>query len=578
MNALFNVGACECRPVLSVTFIPAINTNLVIHITMSLHRAQVALDVPDSNCLKHGNKLVLHFCKTCNESGCSKCMQTKHRNHDWCDIEDIEDQKQKELEKDVNILENNILPKLNEKREQAVKEADLDKSEIDRQADAMKTVIDKYRELLKSKVDSTRSSDTGSAAMIADLDRDIADIQQIIRNSKKSIAIQAKSEIVQGSENVKVVIAEVDKSLAEMGRRTVGNFRSGEIDTQVLQRMFGDMESEDDLSSDFDDMKLSSPLRDVTVEVKNIIAFGSKAMRICPLSNQTWVNESASGKIVRMNIHGKPKSNIILVSSDFQGVSRSNSGDIYMCFSHTGWISRLTTDRRVKDIVNIKPLHPISLCVTQSGDILVALVDVLIKDFDKCEHTYIARLDNLGREKQRIQFEKDGQTPLYQYTTYVEENRNGDIIVLDKLSELKSRLYISDRRGVPKHSYNGTSKLYKYDFYPVSVCCDDQCRIIVADINNSALHLLNARGELLQLLMTEKDGLVHPYSLGLCDGLLWIGTTEGKVIVAEYKQVHGDDNTPKVYLLKHFFWYQDSNLLITRCNVFRQKMHKVRTN
>ena len=57
----------------------------------------------------------------------------------------------------------------------------------------------------------------------------------------------------------------------------------------------------------------------------------------------------------------------------------------------------------------------------------------------------------------------------------------------------------------------------------------------MADLSNDALHLLNARGELLQLLMTKKDGLVAPYSLGLYGSLLWIGTDEGKVIVAEYK-------------------------------------------
>ena len=503
---------------------------------MSLHRAQVALDVPDSNCLKHGNKLVLHFCKTCGESGCSKCMQTKHKVHDWCDIEDIEDQKQKELEKDVNILENNILPKLNEKREQAVKEVDLDKSEIDRQADAMKTIIDKYRELLKSKVDSTRSSDTGSAAMIADLDRDIADIQQIIRNSKKSIAIQAKSEIVQGSENVKVVIAEVDRSLAEMDRRTVTCFRRGEIDTHVLQRMFGSMESEDALAAVLNDIKLSSPLHDVTVQVKYIIPFGTDIMEVCAVRNEAWIHERFSEKVVRINIHGKHKKYVKIPATP-QNISLHKSGKsyIYMCFYDSGWISRLTPDHRVKDIINTMPLRPHGLCVTQSGDILVALVDVQIKDFDKCKQTYIARIDNLCREKQRIQFEKDGQTRLFQYTFYVNENRNGDILVVDMIGEFERRLYISNSKGDIKHSYNGTSQLGQ-KFNPVSLCCDDQCRIIVADLNNSVLHLLNPRGELLQLLMTEEDGLVHPYSLGLCDGLLWVGTMKGKVIVAEYRQ------------------------------------------
>ena len=217
-----------------------------------------------------------------------------------------------------------------------------------------------------------------------------------------------------------------------------------------------------------------------------------------------------------------------------QVFSRDKLGNVYMCNFNNKWISVLTPEHRVVDIVNAAPLHPNSLVVTQSGDILVALVDVRTSVFDKCKQTYIARLDNLGREKERIQFENDGQTRLFRYTVHVNENKNGDILVSDKIGEYKGRLYILNNKGKVKHSYNGSSKLKDPDFDPTSVCCDDQCRIIVADLNNSALHLLNAKGELLQLLMTEKDGLVHPYSLGLCDGLLWIGTFEGKVIVAEY--------------------------------------------
>ena len=183
-----------------------------------------------------------------------------------------------------------------------------------------------------------------------------------------------------------------------------------------------------------------------------------------------------------------------------------------------------------------KPRHsiPYSICATQSGDILVVLVDVWPKDFDKCKQTYITRLDSLGREKQRIQFEEDGKTRLFQYAIYVHENKNADIVVLDHITKTKGRLYIVSDKNEIKHSYNGTSLLNNNTFKPVSVCFDDQCRIIVADLNNDAIHLLNTRGELLQLLMTDKDGLVHPYSLGLCDGLLWIGTEYGKVIVAEY--------------------------------------------
>ena len=211
------------------------------------------------------------------------------------------------------------------------------------------------------------------------------------------------------------------------------------------------------------------------------------------------------------------------------------TNNVYLCFADTGWISRLTPDHRVVNIVNTGSLRPISICVTQSGDILSALVDVSIQDFDECKQTYIARLDSMGKEKQRIQFEDDGHTRLFQYGYFVDENKNGDIVVLNKVGEKRGNVYILDKNGYVKHSYNGTSQLDEDDFLPATVCCDHQCRIIVADKYNSALHLLNPKGELLRLLMTEKDGLVRPYSLGLSDGMLWVGTYEGKVIVAEYK-------------------------------------------
>ena len=349
---------------------------------MSRHRAQVALDVPDSTCLKHGNKLVVHFCKTCGESGCSKCMQTKHRNHDWCDIDDISDEKQKDLEKNINILEKRTLPKLKERIKAAERE-NIAKYEIDRQTDAMISLIKKYGTHLKSKVDSTLASNRESADIKASFDQDIVAIEQVIRNSKKSIAIQAKSEIVQGNENVKVVIAEVDKSLAEMDRRAVTCFRRREIDSLVLQRMFGDLESEHEIVSDFDDMNMTRT-RDVTVKVTNNLTVGKNIIRLCPIGNHAWIHE-IDGNLILINKNGKETAHIQSVYP--QDMALDKTVTVYMCFVRTDWISRMAPDRRLVDLVNFKPLMPLSLCITQSGDILVALVDVGMKDFDKCKRT-----------------------------------------------------------------------------------------------------------------------------------------------------------------------------------------------
>ena len=292
--------------------------------------------------------------------------------------------------------------------------------------------------------------------------------------------------------------------------------------------MFDDVESYD--------KDLSGRLRDVTIKGKTNLTIGTKPIRVCPVGQQVWVHEQSfedDNHLKRISVDGKEIKHIKSIFPQDMYLDKTNN--VYLCFADTGWISRLTPDHRVVNIVNTGTMRPISICVTQSGDILSALVDVSIQDFEECKQTYIARMDSMGKEKQRIQFEEDGHTRLFQYGYFVDENKNGDIVVLNKVGEKRGQLIILDQKGYAKHYYNGTSQLDEDDFLPATVCCDNQCRIIVADKYNSALHLLNPRGELLRLLMTEKDGLVRPYSLGLSDGLLWVGTYEGKVIVAEYK-------------------------------------------
>ena len=79
-------------------------------------------------------------------------MQSKHKLHDWFDFEDILEEKPKELEKNINILEAETLPKLKDKRKRADEGENIDKNEIDRQTNAMITLIKKYGEHLKSKI------------------------------------------------------------------------------------------------------------------------------------------------------------------------------------------------------------------------------------------------------------------------------------------------------------------------------------------------------------------------------------------------------------------------------------------
>ena len=303
-----------------------------------------------------------------------------------------------------------------------------------------------------------------------------------------------------------------------MDQSTVTCFRRGEIDTRVLQRMLGDVEQ----------INILQKSCDVTIKVINTMTIGKDIIKVCPVDKYVWKYEAASAKLSLMDTDGKILQTIDTMK--IQSLSPDKLGNVHMSDFQKKRITLMTNEHSLVEITSTAPLYPQSFCVTHSGDILVALVDVSISDFGKSKQTYIARLNNQGNEKQRIQFQEDNQTKLFNYAFYVHENKNADIVVLDQITRNKARLHIVSNKGNLKHSYNGTSQY----FTPVSVCSDDQCRIIVSDVMNNALHLLNERAELLQLLMTEKDGLIQPYSLGMCDGLLWIGTRKGKLIVAEY--------------------------------------------
>ena len=134
--------------------------------------------------------------------------------------------------------------------------------------------------------------------MIGNLDHNIADVEHIIRNSKKSIAIQAKPEIVQGNETVKVAIAEVRKSLVEIEQCPSRCFCRGDIDSQVLQRMFGEV------YSGFNCMATNVALVDVTLKVKNIISVGTHTARVCPVGRKAWVMGRTLKNIVLMDVSG----------------------------------------------------------------------------------------------------------------------------------------------------------------------------------------------------------------------------------------------------------------------------------
>ena len=490
---------------------------------MSLRRAQVVVDIPKNKCLKHGAYVVRHYCKQCTECGCQKCMQTKHKSHNWCDIGDVASEKEKELLSNIDILESTKLPELREIKHQIQKRNDAEC--IDRRAELMIDEINEYRKLLKSK-DAVSNTNQKMKSYLSDCDTDIEDLEQLIRTSRRCIAMKSKPEIVQGNENLKIALSQVEKSSTEFYESLDKGFQCPELDVNTLHRLFGSFQDENITSEkEISEEKMS-------LKLTNQISTGRKPIRIFSNEENTYVGECDT-HIEIFNIKGRQTRKVPV---DFESFTVDDNKNIFCCRFMDMWISEITADGNIIDIDCTYPYYPYDVCRTSAGDLFVVLVDVLPEESETTKNSLIVKMDVFGREKQRFEYDKDGSTRLFRYPFCVETNKNSDLLVLDRTAKSKARLYILDKDGIVLNAYNGTSQLDGL-FSPLSVCCDDKCRILVGDVANEIIHLLNEKGLLLQLLTLDNVPEQSSFYISYRQNSLWIAIEKGEVLVADYKSV-----------------------------------------
>jgi streptogramin lyase len=116
------------------------------------------------------------------------------------------------------------------------------------------------------------------------------------------------------------------------------------------------------------------------------------------------------------------------------------------------------------------------------------------------------------------------------YMLYVTENNCGDIVVSDENAE---KVIVVDKTGKVRFQYNGKPPGGQKPFSPRQIVTDSMGNIIVADPNNSCLHILDQNGQFLKCV--DNCGL-NDWPVGLSvdsEGRLWVGqwkSEEVKVI------------------------------------------------
>uniref|UniRef100_K1Q8P6 Tripartite motif-containing protein 3 n=1 Tax=Magallana gigas TaxID=29159 RepID=K1Q8P6_MAGGI len=466
------------------------------------------------NCGKHPQKNCELQCRECGSFVCSSCMASdQHKGHSFVEVTEVYKTKKDIIEKDTKEYENSISPKY----EKIVLDLENQLANLDGGYEKLTTTMFKQGEQWHREIDIVINKMKTEISEIKVKHRDILqkhldEIKQIQSLIKQTLL--AIKEIKNSTELAPTIkysskIREFSK-LPPKVQVSLPTFISKPIDREKLYSLFGHITP---LSTASEENVLSPNQPNTSVrelldepELVATIQTGYKDLRCVTYINDDriwtsgWTNE-----IKCFDAYGSLQQTIVTKSGGMPFDIAVNVGRDLLYSNRTVGTVNKVKNGQIEELIRLQGWVPSNLCVTSTGDLLVAVYSV-----DNTQSKVVRYLGST--EKQTIQFDEEGK-PLYSgncYTKYITENRNHDICVADCEAGV---VVVVNQDGQLRWRYTGHSSVTKNKpFKPRGITKDGQSRILTADENNHCIHILDQNGQFLRYI--DNCDLNKPF--GLC--------------------------------------------------------------
>ncbi|XP_062582958.1 uncharacterized protein LOC134244721 [Saccostrea cucullata] len=247
--------------------------------------------------------------------------------------------------------------------------------------------------------------------------------------------------------------------------------------------------------------------------------------------DRIWVSDGCS--LILTNSEGENLHHFFDVKNHYGVHTVNNAGELIYVDTNLN-INKLSADNTTKStlIKRLELWEPLCICYAPfTGDLLVMMKFNARKYIDS--EVKIIRYNSRMQPVQFIQYGSLG-LQLYSGPIYITENRNGDVVVSDKISGL----VVTDIKGNYRFTYrgspNGSALMF---FIPYGTCVDAFLNILICSRTDHAIHVIDKDGHLLSIIPTRQDGMVQPLGLGYEEKnhLVWIvSTNNNKLCVYRY--------------------------------------------
>lgn len=239
-------------------------------------------------------------------------------------------------------------------------------------------------------------------------------------------------------------------------------------------------------------------------------------------NDSIWVSKN-KGQVVQLSKHGVCLAQFFtsevhdwLAINEMQGLAINKSGHL------------LTTDKSRKLVSQFNPQQKRSMNLIHCGEWyptggICLTYDRIYISLANDNEGKIGCYTLTGDLTLSIEKSSTGKA-LFTHPWYIAIHRESSLCVSDKSRKCVSVVSFT---GVQE----GTYCPRKDSFIPYGITTDKFNRVLVADAENSKIHILSENCELLLLIKCKEDGLSKPISLCLdSEGHLWVGNGEKGVL------------------------------------------------
>ncbi|XP_052100327.1 uncharacterized protein LOC127734476 [Mytilus californianus] len=459
-------------------------------------------DFVNTKCQYHSEQLYSHFCKTCENLVCLRCIVRCHKGHELIEINEMYHTEINRLKKGQSILQNDItkaVTKMHEEKQKQISENSIYcnlKEEIDTQEKALINAVKEYANICRSKLDTSHKEISISIGENIDaLSRNIKQFEGKYNELEDCLYTADIADFfhnVCGIDRQMYVGKEKTKSTFDV----LANFIPGDISLSH----FGKLESNENW---FD-----YPTVDLNIN-KEYQTELCRVGYLFPCTDSLWIADNKYQILQKVKPEGDKLNILFQFNFPIYGIALTASNNLLLA---TGK-SRLQqicciTGKLTDSIYEVQQFSPSAIHVTSEDKVIIG------GKRKKTGRKALLVMNANGQEETVYELDQENR-PLFTYPRKITDTRNGNIHVIDyKPSGFKGSVVTLGKEGNIINKYKGDPNISVMSgFKPVDIVTTPKDNVVLADVDTHTIHFLSNYGHLLTYFHTNDIGILYPYSL-----------------------------------------------------------------